>query len=128
MLFLGSEGECGVTTRVTLELSEVNTRRSHVFFGVHSRQKLPLVRHTPGAHQNVCNLHELARQGRMCRTQLSARTFSLFVGVEGSMRAYAKQKNCMPHQQLAKPLTIEIVQKRHTFCEVCPRCFCRLRR
>ena len=91
-LFLGIEGECGVTTRVTLEFSDVSTRRSHVFFGVHSGQNSPLVRHTRGAHQNVCNFHELVRQGRMCRTQLNARTFSLFADAEGRVRAYAKQK------------------------------------
>lgn len=89
---VGIEGECGVTKLVILEFSAVSTRRSHVFFGVHSRQKLPLVRHTPGAHQNVCNFHELARQGRMCRTQLSARTSSFFVCIEGNVRTHAKQK------------------------------------
>jgi hypothetical protein len=64
---VGIEGECRVTKRVTLEFSDVSTRCGHVVFGVHSRQKLSLVRYTPSAHQNVCNFHELARREHMRR-------------------------------------------------------------
>ena len=37
------------------------------------------------------------------------------------------RKNYRPHQQLAKLFDAEIVHNTHTFCEVCPRCCCRLR-